>query len=70
MKAQLLPSSPRVKFKTTHSLYPSEMEFDSWIELVDYTLDLAIKHVEDDFTRQVDILSQEMLDSVVELPCL
>lgn len=68
MKAQH-HKSKRVKFKPTHSIYPSNVEFDSWTDLVEYTLDLAVAHVELEFETQVDALAKEMLDSVEELPC-
>lgn len=61
----------RILYKPTHLAYPSEAVYDSWMTLCEHTIELAEKHLRDEFEKSLDRyiekLSDEMLATAEEV---
>lgn len=53
-------------FHVTHPLYGKKCHFDSWTELVDATLDIAIKAIQARMNDEVMDLADEMIETAEE----
>ncbi len=66
-----LPMSNRILFKVTHPLYGSDVIFDSWTTLCEYTMDLAEdeakRQLVDELIRRTEIIADEMMSTAAEV---